>query len=65
MTRTRVSDVLDRLGQWDGNFIAVKTNWPPDRTDPAERAASVAANFETVASLIASGPLRTPVPAQP
>jgi hypothetical protein len=65
MTRTRVSDVLDRLGQWDGNFIAVKTNWPPDRTAPAERAASVAANFETVASLIASGPLRTPVPAQP
>jgi hypothetical protein len=54
MTRGRVREVLDRLGQWDGAFVAVKTNWPPDRADPAQRAASVAANFETVASLMSS-----------
>ena len=65
MTRDRVREVLDRLGQWDGAFVAVKTNWPPDREDPAERAASVAANFETAVGLIHGGPLRTAVPAQP
>jgi hypothetical protein len=52
MTRDRVGEALARLGAWDGLFAAVKTNWPPGRTDPAERAASVAANFETLAGLI-------------
>jgi Domain of unknown function (DUF4862) len=52
MTCARVIEVLSRLEQWDGSFIAVKTNWPRDRTDPAERAASVAANFETFTSLL-------------
>jgi hypothetical protein len=65
MTRERVREVLDRLGQWDGAFVAVKTNWPPDRADPAERAASVAANFETAVGLMHGGPLRAAVPAQP
>lgn len=33
-------------------FLAVKTNWPGDRKDPSERAASVIANFDTVVDLI-------------
>jgi hypothetical protein len=33
-------------------FVAVKTNWPRQRTDPAERARAVRANFETVASAL-------------
>jgi hypothetical protein len=52
MTCARVTEVLSRLEQWDGSFIAVKTNWPRDRTDPAERAASVAANFDTFTGLL-------------
>jgi hypothetical protein len=56
MTCARVSDVLGRLGQWDGSFIAVKTNWPRDRADPAERAASVTANFETLTGLMRETP---------
>jgi Domain of unknown function (DUF4862) len=52
MTRDRVSEALARLETWEGSFAAVKTNWPPGQTDPAERAASVAANFETLAGLI-------------
>jgi hypothetical protein len=29
-------------------FVATKTNWPKDRAEPMERAASVRANFETL-----------------
>lgn len=34
------------------SFLAVKTNWPASQKDPAERAASVIANFEAVVALI-------------
>jgi hypothetical protein len=57
MTRAQVREVLARLGPWEGSFVAVKTNWPRERTDPAERAASVAANFATLASLLHDAPL--------
>jgi hypothetical protein len=55
MTTARAGEVLGRLEPWDGSFLAVKTNWPAGRADPAERAASVAAHFETLTSLMDRG----------
>ncbi|MEV0193509.1 DUF4862 family protein [Kitasatospora purpeofusca] len=36
----------------DPLFVAVKTGWPAERTDPAERAAAVRANFATGVAVI-------------
>jgi hypothetical protein len=54
MTTARAAQVLPYLG--DCEFVAIKTNWPSKRTDPLERAASVAANFDTLVALLRSSP---------
>ncbi len=54
MTMARVAEALPLLP--DLRFIAIKTNWPAARTDPAERAASVAANFDTLVRLLEHEP---------
>jgi len=54
MTQPRVAAALRHLG--DLRFVAIKTNWPAARTDPAERAASVAANCDTLVRLLAAEP---------
>lgn len=55
MTRARIRDALALLPR-DLRFLAIKTNWPASHTEPAERAASVVANFDTLAELIAGEP---------
>lgn len=54
MTMARVAQALPLLP--DLRFIAIKTNWPAARTDPAERAASVVANFDTLVGLLEREP---------
>lgn len=54
MTMARVAEALPLLP--DLRFIAIKTQWPAARTDPAERAASVAANFDTLVRLLEREP---------
>jgi hypothetical protein len=50
LTVARAQESLQELD--DLLFLAVKTNWPANRTDPVERAASVITNFNTVVDLI-------------
>lgn len=53
MTVERANEVLPYLR--DCLFIAIKTNWPASRTDPRQRAASVATNFYTLHSAMQRG----------
>jgi Domain of unknown function (DUF4862) len=50
MTPAHAAEALALLGGC--SFIAIKTNWPAAQIDPLERAASVVANFRTLASLM-------------
>lgn len=50
MTVARAARTLPHLHACD--FIAIKTNWPVKRSDPAERAASVVANCATLVELL-------------
>jgi uncharacterized protein DUF4862 len=50
MTPEVVAPILAYLD--DCLFLALKTSWPADRPDPAERAAAVRANFETVTRVL-------------
>jgi len=50
LTVARAEESLKELD--DLLFLAVKTNWPANRADPVERAASVITNFNTVVTLI-------------
>ncbi len=50
MTTARAARVLEHLHACE--FIAIKTNWPASRSDPAERAASVVANCATLVDLL-------------
>jgi hypothetical protein len=50
MTTRHVQETLPYLD--DCKFIAIKTNWPAKRTEPAERAASVLANLETLMTVL-------------
>jgi Domain of unknown function (DUF4862) len=52
MTQRRVRTAIEHLGDWDGCFVAAKTQWRSDRIDPADRAMSVEANFATLTDLL-------------
>lgn len=54
MTMARAAEALRHLDKL--HFIAIKTNWPAARSDPAERAASVIANFHTLVGLLRAEP---------
>jgi hypothetical protein len=54
MTRARAAATLPYLSGCA--ILAIKTNWPARRTDPLERAASVAANFATLAAVLRTDP---------
>ncbi len=58
MALRHVEETLPYLG--DCKFIAIKTNWPAQRTDPAERAASVLANLDTLMSVLRRDATLTP-----
>lgn len=52
MTVRHVQETLPYLE--DCKFIAIKTNWPAQYTEPAERAGSVLANLETLMTVLRS-----------